>query len=465
MEQSTESGDVSIRNLGGLNERISPLDLPPNEFSVLEGYYPSQQGLLSRLPGKEKLFQLVGRVMSIHPTYNSSGHVLIQTDENLYLTTIDEIQGRTISTSLTLNPDPDPGGTSSGDTTPPTTPTNVAASAVTSGTLTLTWTPSTDDVAVTSYSVYYRISPAAFALYGITTINTLAFVGLTAATTYDFYVTASDAAGNISANSITYSVATLAGGGDVTPPTAPGSLSLVSSTTTTIALTWIASTDAVGVTGYIIYDRLGTSGSFTQAGTVAANTFTVTGLASNTAYDFQVKAFDAAGNISSASNTLSAITNDGGPPPPPTASEIIIYYKTAAGINGYTDSNPSGSSVIITDISIPSGAASFLISNNSTQIQLPAGSYLFDCILQHYSTAVSTKFVHGVAGSFASDSSISPASDIIKTTRSVSLFSPIASVFVSVFASTSSTSTTTHGFAVNLGEIETYMVMKITRLS
>jgi hypothetical protein len=110
MEQSVESGDVSIRKLGGLNQRVSPLDLAPNEFSVLRGYYPSQEGLLSRLPGKEFLFQLDGTILSIHPTYNSEGHILIQTTENLYLTTIDEIQGRTTETNLTSNPDPNPGG-------------------------------------------------------------------------------------------------------------------------------------------------------------------------------------------------------------------------------------------------------------------------------------------------------------------------------------------------------------------
>lgn len=110
MEQSVESGDVSIRKLAGLNQRVSPLDLAPNEFSILRGYYPSQEGLLSRLPGKEFLFQLDGTILSIHPTYNSEGHVLIQTTENLYLTTVDEIQGRQDFTNLNTNPNPDPGG-------------------------------------------------------------------------------------------------------------------------------------------------------------------------------------------------------------------------------------------------------------------------------------------------------------------------------------------------------------------
>lgn len=101
MELSDAGTTIQIRQLGGLNERVSPVDLELNQFSILQGLYPSQVGLLSRIPGKSLLFQLDGKVLTIHPTYNSQGHVIIQTDENYYLTTIDEIQNRVYVSNLT----------------------------------------------------------------------------------------------------------------------------------------------------------------------------------------------------------------------------------------------------------------------------------------------------------------------------------------------------------------------------
>ncbi|RTY95985.1 GEVED domain-containing protein [Flavobacterium sp. GT3R68] len=85
-------------------------------------------------------------------------------------------------------------------------------------------------------------------------------------------------------------------------PTAPTSLAASGTTSTTTNLLWTASTDNVGVTGYNVYN--GT----TLVTTVATTTYTVTGLAASTAYSFTVKAKDAAGNLSTASNTAAITT-------------------------------------------------------------------------------------------------------------------------------------------------------------
>ncbi|MBG6131465.1 hypothetical protein IWQ47_003216, partial [Aquimarina sp. EL_43] len=71
---------------------------------------------------------------------------------------------------------------------------------------------------------------------------------------------------------------------------------------TTLTLSWNAATDNVGVTGYDVYQ-----GS-TNLGSVTATTRNITGLTANTAYQFTVKAKDAAGNESAASNTLNVTT-------------------------------------------------------------------------------------------------------------------------------------------------------------
>lgn len=89
------------------------------------------------------------------------------------------------------------------DTEAPTAPTSLASTGVTSTTATLTWTASTDNVAVTGYNVYQNGS-----LIGTTTSTSYSVTGLTASTTYSFYVTANDAAGNVSSASSSISVTT-----------------------------------------------------------------------------------------------------------------------------------------------------------------------------------------------------------------------------------------------------------------
>ncbi|HWG25871.1 glycoside hydrolase family 6 protein [Actinospica sp.] len=96
------------------------------------------------------------------------------------------------------------------------------------------------------------------------------------------------------------------GGGDTTPPSAPTGLTVSGTTSSSASLTWTASTDNVGVTGYDIYR--GT----TLAGTSTTTSFTDTGLAASTQYSYTVVAYDAAGNLSSPSAAVSATTSAGG---------------------------------------------------------------------------------------------------------------------------------------------------------
>ncbi|MBD3917193.1 cellulase family glycosylhydrolase [Paenibacillus sp. PR3] len=90
---------------------------------------------------------------------------------------------------------------------------------------------------------------------------------------------------------------------DTKAPTAPANLASSAKTDTAVSLTWSASTDNVGVTGYEIYN--GT----TKVGTSTTTSYTVTALTANTTYSFAVKAYDAAGNVSAASVSLSVTTN------------------------------------------------------------------------------------------------------------------------------------------------------------
>lgn len=91
------------------------------------------------------------------------------------------------------------------------------------------------------------------------------------------------------------------GGGDTTPPSTP-TLSASGTTSTTTNLSWTASTDNVGVTGYEVYRGA------TLITTVTGTTYTATGLTPSTTYTFSVKAKDAAGLASASSNTVTVTT-------------------------------------------------------------------------------------------------------------------------------------------------------------
>ncbi len=89
---------------------------------------------------------------------------------------------------------------------------------------------------------------------------------------------------------------------DTQAPSSPTNLVYTNVTQTTVDLSWTASTDNIGVTGYDIYKNGVLLGSVT--GTSAQ----ITGLVASTTYSFYVKAKDAAGNISLNSNTVSVTT-------------------------------------------------------------------------------------------------------------------------------------------------------------
>jgi chitodextrinase len=186
----------------------------------------------------------------------------------------------------------------SSDTTPPSAPTSLTSPSHTSSSVALSWGASTDNVGVTGYRVYRNGTQV-----GTPTGTTFTDSGLTASTTYTYTVKAADAAGNLSAASNSLNVTTSAATGDTTPPSAPANLASPSHTSSAVALSWSASTDNVGVTGYRVY-RNGT-----QVGTPTATSFTDTGLAASTTYTYTVKAIDAAGNLSAASNSLNATTS------------------------------------------------------------------------------------------------------------------------------------------------------------
>ena len=120
---------------------------------------------------------------------------------------------------------------------------------------------------------------------------------------------------------------------DTVAPSTPLNVSASNITETTVDLTWDASTDNVGVTAYDVYvdGTLSTtvSGTFSQ----------VQGLTLDTAYQFQVRAKDAADNVSALSTILN-VTTAGGIPTGCVGGESVPYgesFETNIGL--WTQSN------------------------------------------------------------------------------------------------------------------------------
>ena len=189
-------------------------------------------------------------------------------------------------------------GVIAADSTAPSIPTGLTAAAISSTQINLSWTASTDNIGVTGYKIFrggVQISTVTNATVYIDT-------GLTANTNYSYTVSAFDLAGNNSSPCTAVSAVTppLA---DTQAPTVPTGLTETSVTAAQVNLSWTASTDSFGVTGYKVF-RGGV-----QISTVAnVTTFIDTGLTANTVYSYTVSAFDAAGNNSAQCPVLSVTT-------------------------------------------------------------------------------------------------------------------------------------------------------------
>jgi hypothetical protein len=247
------------------------------------------------------------------------------------------------------------------DTTPPTAPTNLTATFnSTTNAIDLSWTAATDNVAVTGYRIYRDGGPLP-----INTVNGTTFSDAGQSGTHSYGVTAIDAAGNESALSNIASATVV--GGDITPPTAPILTATANLATGTIELSWTASTDDVGVTGYRVFRDNGLA----PIGTVSGTTFNDTGLLGTHVY--AVAAIDAAGNQSGLSNSATAtitipegstLANLTVSPTTVTAPASSIGTVTlngaapAGGVSVTLRSSDTGKANVPPSVTVPQGATS-----------------------------------------------------------------------------------------------------------
>ena len=212
-----------------------------------------------------------------------------------------------------------------------------AANASVHGTTTVTATAS-DNTAVTKVELYINSS-----LLGVDTSSPYSFSWDTTKLPNDSQLLtakAYDSAGNIGTDSFKVLVLN----GDQQPPSVPNGLSAKATSYNSMALSWKASTDNIGVKGYNVFRDGVPIDSI-----IGATSYADKNLSANTAYSYKVSAFDAAGNTSAVSDPVSAKTltvADSQPPSQPTelkasavsTSQINLTWKASTdtiGVVGY----------------------------------------------------------------------------------------------------------------------------------
>jgi chitodextrinase len=178
--------------------------------------------------------------------------------------------------------------------------------------MSLTWSPSTDNVGVTGYGVYLDGT-----LVQTVTGTSFVFGGQACGTSHHLSVEAYDAAGNVSPRAWV-AASTSPCSSDTSPPTAPTNPVVLNRTATSVTLSWAASTDNVGVAGYDAYV------GGVLAGRTSATTYTFTGLACGTAQTLSVDAYDAAGNQSAKASVGASTTACTDTQPPTTPMQLTV---------------------------------------------------------------------------------------------------------------------------------------------
>lgn len=201
------------------------------------------------------------------------------------------------------------------DTEAPTAPGSFKLVSNTDVKATFSWTASTDNERLAGYYIYANGNLAAAAPADATSCTV---AGLDPSTAYSFTIKARDYSYNKSADSNALNVTTLTR--DTEAPTVPSGLKAFFITDESIAFSWNASADNIGVTGYDIYK----DGEY--AGTTNETHFSLEGLNAAVQYSITVKAKDEAGNISAAGTALNTATSEAIPRTTVDDADVSIQY-------------------------------------------------------------------------------------------------------------------------------------------
>ena len=185
------------------------------------------------------------------------------------------------------------GGGGTADALAPTAPPGLAKSSSTQTSINVTWTAVDDNVGVLGYGLYRGGSTRGLLVCDVDSPSPGSPV---ARPTRSPSTRTTPPATASRATTISAATSACSGGGDTSAPTVPGRAQKTGSTTTSISVSWSASTDNVGVTGYGLYRNSSSTGS------TSSTSSTFSGLVCGTSYTLSVDAYDAAGNRSTQAN-------------------------------------------------------------------------------------------------------------------------------------------------------------------
>ena len=210
------------------------------------------------------------------------------------------------------------------DTTVPSQVSGLAASAVSSGRVDLSWSAASDNVGVTGYEVERCQGAGCSSFAAVTTVSTLAGVirgGRRGRRTAIGCGRGTRPGIRVRIRSVATAVTPAAVDN---PPSAPTGLSASASGSSGVNLSWTAATDDLGVATYEVErcQGVGCSG-FVQVATTASTSLADTGLVASTSYSYRVRARDTGNQVGPYSSVASATT--GAAPPPPSATLVAAY--------------------------------------------------------------------------------------------------------------------------------------------
>jgi fibronectin type 3 domain-containing protein len=186
-------------------------------------------------------------------------------------------------------------------TTPvmPSAPANLAATAISSYKIGLSWSAPTGGLTISSYRVFRGSSPSNLSQAGTTTKTSYTDSSLTPGTTYYYAVEAADSGGDVSPMSGAISATT------PVLPSAPAGVTATPISSYKISVKWSASTGGLPIANYRVF-RGTSAASLSQVATTTNTSYTDTSLSPATTYYYAVEAADTAGDVSAMSAVVSA---------------------------------------------------------------------------------------------------------------------------------------------------------------
>ncbi|GGK72589.1 LamG-like jellyroll fold domain-containing protein [Rufibacter glacialis] len=244
------------------------------------------------------------------------------------------------------------------DTTPPTAPTNLSATA-TDFTAALIWSPSTDRMGVIGYQVFQGER-----LLELVQETGFVVTDLQAAQKYRFTVIAIDKAGNASLPA-TLEVTTP----DTQAPTAPAALTGVRTTKHRINLTWQPASDNVAVLGYQVY----LNNVMLNVNLIAQTSYETERPIGNDIYEFVVKAVDAAQNLSAPSNSYREMNGNREETPATISASLLSVASDEKAVR--VAPNPASGHTRVTVTCKDEGALSIVLLNSTRTVIKSIKSY------------------------------------------------------------------------------------------